>query len=73
MAGLNSRIERLAAIARLLDTRFTLPGTRFRFGLDGLLGLIPVVGDTVTGLISAYVIGEAAQMGARKRTLLRMV
>lgn len=72
MARPGSRIERLEALARLLDTRFTLPGTGVRFGLDGLLGLIPGVGDTVTGLISAYLIAEAAKMGARKRTVLRM-
>ena len=72
MARPGSRIERLEALARLLDTRFTLPGTGVRFGLDGLLGLIPGVGDTVTGLISAYLIAEAAKMGARKRTILRM-
>jgi hypothetical protein len=73
MARLVSQMARLDALARFLDTRFTIPGTGIRFGLDGLLGLIPGVGDAATGLLSAYLIGEAAQMGARKRTLLRMV
>lgn len=67
------RLARLERLAHLLDTRFTLPGTGLRFGLDGLIGLIPGVGDAATGLISAYIIGEASQMGARKRTILRMM
>jgi hypothetical protein len=46
-----ARIERLA---NLLDTRFRLPGTSFRFGLDGLLGLIPGVGDLATALPALY-------------------
>lgn len=72
LAPADPRLERLERLARWLDTRFTVPGTNFRFGLDGLIGLIPGVGDTATGLISAYLIGEASRMGARKRTILRM-
>lgn len=35
-------------IARMMDSQFRLPGTRFRFGLDPLLGLVPIVGDLST-------------------------
>lgn len=65
-------IERIEYLARLLDSQFALPGTNFRFGADGLIGLIPGIGDTVSGLLSAYIIGEAARAGVRKRALARM-
>jgi len=68
-----SRLRRLDKLAQLLDTIIPIPGTRFRIGLDGLLGLIPGVGDTLGAVFSAYIIFEAARLGFPKSTLLRMV
>lgn len=68
-----SRLGRLDKLARLLDTALPIPGTRFRIGLDGLLGLIPGVGDTIGAVFSAYIILEAARLGFPKGTLLRMI
>jgi hypothetical protein len=39
------RFARLEAIGNLLDTAFIVPGTNVRYGLDGLIGLVPVIGD----------------------------
>lgn len=64
-----ARIERLAD---LLDTAFRIPGTRMRFGLDGLLGLLPGVGDALTFTAAAGIVGYAAALGVRRGTLLRM-
>jgi hypothetical protein len=66
------RLNRLRALSRLLDERFRLPGTRYRMGLDGLIGLIPGVGDTVGSLLSAYILYEAIKLGVPRRLLLRM-
>ena len=55
-----------------LDTKFRLPVVGYRFGLDGLIGLIPGVGDTVTAATSAVFIADAWKMGARKRTIGKM-
>lgn len=49
----------LHKLAELMDSRFALPGTRLRFGLDSLLGLIPGVGDTLTLLVTAYIISQS--------------
>lgn len=65
-------LERLRTIARLLDARFGVPGTRFRFGLDSLLGLVPGIGDGATALVSLYILLEARRLGAGMPTLLRM-
>lgn len=67
--------DRLAAIERLarrMDGMFTIPGTRFRFGLDPLLGLIPGVGNLATFLVSAALIRIIAQHGASGEVLVRM-
>jgi hypothetical protein len=66
-------IKRLDLLARLLDDAFQLPGTRYRIGWDGLIGLIPGVGDTATALLSAYIVWEAKRLGVPKWTLARML
>ncbi len=58
------RLARLDALAKLLDVAFILPGTNIRYGIDGLIGLIPVVGDIITTAISLWVVREARALGA---------
>lgn len=64
-------LRQLRALARLLDSSIPLPGG-FRIGLDGLIGLIPGVGDAIGASLSGYIILRAAQLGASWPTLLRM-
>ena len=71
-AETRAELERLDALARTLDARFRIPLTGFRIGLDGLIGLIPGIGDTLALLPSGYLAARAWQLGARKRTLARM-
>lgn len=66
------RLEQLHGLARLLDSAFVLPGTRFRFGLDALIGLIPGVGDLVGAGLSGFILLQAARIGVPKSVLLRM-
>jgi hypothetical protein len=63
----------LVRLARLMDSQFVIPGTRMRFGLDGIIGLIPGVGDLSTFLVSGYMIVLMAQKGASGFVLARMV
>jgi hypothetical protein len=63
---------RIARIARLLDSAYTIPGTRIRVGLDPLIGLIPGAGDAVTTALSAYVVYEAYRAGLPPMAVLRM-
>ncbi|MDQ2695940.1 MAG: DUF4112 domain-containing protein [Pseudomonadota bacterium] len=65
--------ERLAKLAYLLDDWFRIPGTDWRMGLDGLLGLIPGVGDGVTTALSAYIVLEAQRLGVPRHVLGRML
>lgn len=63
----------LSRFATVLDTVFRIPGTRFRFGLDPLIGLIPGVGDFLSGSLSGYILFVAAREGVSKAVLLRML
>jgi hypothetical protein len=67
------RLRRLDRLSRLLDNAFAIPGTRFRIGLDGILGLIPGIGDATGAALSIYLIFQAARLGLPVSTLLRMV
>lgn len=68
-----TRLRRLQALARMLDTAFEIPGIPIRFGVDSLVGLIPVAGDVATTAISAYIVREAHQLGVPKHKLARML
>lgn len=59
-------------VADLMDRRFLVPGTKFGIGLDGLIGLLPGVGDSVTLVPAAYIVSKAAKLGVPKRVLARM-
>ena len=64
-----TRVHRLA---RLMDSSIRLPGG-FRLGIDGLIGLVPGVGDLAAAGASFYIIAQAARAGVPARALARMV
>ena len=66
-------LARLEALAKLMDGAFVVPGTNLRFGLDGIIGLVPVAGDMIAGLVSTYLIWEAKQLGAPSWLIGRML
>lgn len=70
---LSRRIARLDTLSRWLDIAFVVPGTSIRFGVDGIIGLIPVVGDIAGVGLSSLLIIEAARLGVPKGILMRMV
>lgn len=63
----------LRRLARLLDAAVRIPGTDIRIGLDPLLGLLPGVGDSLSSLLSGWLVVRAAGLGASPATLARMV
>lgn len=67
-----ARLARLRRIALLMDSVVGIPGTRVRFGLDGLFGLAPGVGDAATAAVALYIVWEARRMGAPSELLARM-
>ena len=68
-----SEIQQLRTVSRLLDSAFSIPGTRYRFGLDALIGLVPGLGDAVGAIFSGYIILQASRAGASRATINRMI
>jgi hypothetical protein len=68
-----ARLRRIKQLAWLIDAAFVIPGTRFRFGLNSIIGLAPGAGDAVLGLLSLYIIYEAARLGVPRAVLGRML
>ncbi|BAZ22301.1 hypothetical protein NIES4073_31830 [Kalymmatonema gypsitolerans NIES-4073] len=66
-------LRKLRQLSRLLDKVITVPGTQLSIGLDPILGLIPVGGDFLGVMLSAYIVLESARLGAPASTLSRMV
>jgi hypothetical protein len=71
--GPEESVARVEALARLMDGAFVLPGTSIRLGLDAVIGLVPVAGDVISGLVSSYMIWEARQIGAPRWLIARMM
>lgn len=59
-------------VAMVMDELVALPATKFRFGLDPIIGLLPGIGDTASAVISALVLIQAARNGLPKILLARM-
>ncbi len=66
-------LKQIEFLAKLMDSRFRVPGTDIRFGLDGIIGLIPVAGDLSTFAVSGYMLIILARNGASGFLLARMI
>jgi hypothetical protein len=66
-------VARISALAKLMDSAFTIPGTNRTVGIDALLGLVPVVGDLVSTALSSYIVWEARQLGLPAWKIARMI
>ena len=67
------RLEVLRKVQHLLDDAFRVPGTRFRFGWDPIIGLVPWAGDALTALLSCAIVVQATEMGVPRVVRLRML
>ena len=67
-----ARLDRLRRLGYLLDNSIAIPGTRYRIGLEAIIGLVPGIGDLVGGGFSAWIILQAARLGAPPPLLARM-
>ncbi|HUS00835.1 MAG TPA: DUF4112 domain-containing protein [Chitinophagaceae bacterium] len=70
---LNPSLNHIRSLAKLMDSKFMIPGTRIRFGLDALIGLIPGAGDLSTFAVSGYMVMIMAKNGASGFVLSRMI
>ncbi|MEO7461264.1 MAG: DUF4112 domain-containing protein [Ferruginibacter sp.] len=69
----NKALEDMDKLAKLMDSRFRIPGTDIRFGLDAIMGLVPGVGDFSSMAVSGYMLIVLMRNGASGFLLARMV
>jgi hypothetical protein len=66
-------VKRMEVVAWLLDDAVRVPGTDFRVGVDPLVGILPVGGDTAAALVSLYIVAESARLGVARGKLAAML
>ena len=69
----DTRLARARVLARALDSAIGIPGTKFRFGLDPIIGLVPGLGDLAGAALSGYIVLVGIQLGASRSVVLRML
>ena len=70
---LEEKLIRLRQLSKNLDESFTIPGTKIKFGIDALLGLVPGGGDLVSSVFSLYILRAAIKMKLPKSAVLAMI
>ena len=65
--------EQLDQLAWLLDNCFRIPGTRWRFGIEAILGMVPGAGDIISGLLGLFLLIRALQFKLPKIVVGRMI
>ena len=63
----------LEEMVKLMDSKFRVPGTKFRFGIDPILGLLPVVGDAASFAISGGLILYMLKFGVSRKVVVLML
>jgi hypothetical protein len=69
----SSEVQSFERMAELMDSKFSIPGTNLRFGLDPLLSLMPVLGDLITFVISSMLIYTMYNHGASRKVVIKMM
>lgn len=67
------QIRKMEELADMLDSRFRVPGTGIRFGLDSVVGLVPGIGDGATAIAALYLVLRAHQLGVPRALIVRML
>lgn len=71
--GQEARLAALKHVSRLLDSAFEVPGTRYRIGLDPIIGLVPGIGDLISPLFAVVMLWQSRDLGLPRVVQLRML
>ncbi|MEJ8803113.1 DUF4112 domain-containing protein [Pontibacter sp. H249] len=69
----SEKLKWVEHMVKIMDNQFRFPGTNFRFGLDPILGFVPVVGDLASFAISASIVMTMARYGASGKVVVLML
>ncbi|MDQ3291947.1 MAG: DUF4112 domain-containing protein [Bacteroidota bacterium] len=70
---LDERLKWVESVSRLMDSQFKLPGTQFKFGLDPILGFIPLAGTLSTYAVSGVLVFTMARYGVSRKVVILML
>jgi hypothetical protein len=73
VTALETRLRRIALVAKLTDTAVQVPGTDVKLGLDAVIGAVPVVGDFAMAAVALVLVNDARHLGVPKADLVRML
>ena len=66
------KLIRLKRLSERLDDTFTIPGTKYKIGIEALIGAVPIIGDLIGGILASYIMYSGMKMGAPPRIIARM-
>ena len=66
------KLIRLKRLSERLDNTFTIPGTKYKIGIEALIGAVPIIGDLIGGILASYIMYSGMKMGAPPRMIARM-
>ena len=66
------KLIRLKRLSERLDNTFTIPGTKYKIGIEALIGAVPIIGDLIGGILASYIMYSGMKMGAPPRIITRM-
>ncbi|QCZ92266.1 DUF4112 domain-containing protein [Salinimonas iocasae] len=66
-------LQKAQRLANTMDSAFRIPGIGYRIGLDGIIGLIPGIGDVITVAIAARIVHLGHKMGMSKALISKML
>ena len=66
------KLVRLKLLSKRLDNNFIIPGTKYKIGLDPIIGAIPVIGDLIGALLSTYIMYSGIKMGVSRSIVAQM-
>lgn len=65
------RLRDIEKLARLMDSQFKIG--KFRFGLDPIINLFPILGDSITVIISLFIVFTMYKYGASGKMVIKMM
>jgi len=66
-------LELIERLAQWLDSRFLIPGTNIKFGIDPMMSLFPIIGDLMTYIVSGMLIYAMYNKGASRKVVIKMI
>jgi hypothetical protein len=68
-----TELAQLRQLSHLWDQAIGIPGTKWRIGLESIIGLLPIGGDWIGLVMSSYILFHAVKFNLPRSIMVRMV